>query len=550
MMSNEELKKMVDELRSYSKETTWIEFKRNDATDNQRLGRYISGLSNAARLSNEPFGYLVFGVEDDTWDVVGTTYNYLKRKEKGSDLDFYIRKGLTPSIYFEVFPCDYNGDKLIIFKIPACSSVPTEFENVAYIRIDSHLTELKKFPEHLKRILNSDRDWSAEIVEKATINDLDADAIAKAKELYKEKNKNKSFYKDIDGWSDATFLDRVKVTAQGKITNTALILLGKYESAHFLSPHIAQITWKLDTEERAYEHFGMPLFLEVNNILAKIRNVQYKFFPDNQLISVEVVKYDNEVILEALNNCIAHQDYFRNSRIVVTEKINKLIFESAGGFFEGNAEDYFTGEKTPKKYRNTWLKDAMVNLNMIDSMGYGIFKMLKSQKERYFPLPDYSKSTSDEVILEIYGHSLDENYSKLLIENKDDLHLTEVVLLDKVQKKQEITDPAAKLLRNKGLIEGRKPNYHISSSVASVTGKEKEYLQAKGIEDEYCRKIMKDYMLKFNGGERSDFENLLKDKLPDVLNEKQKKDKVKNLLQAMKRNDEIYLDGKTWRLKP
>ena len=60
---------------------------------------------------------------------------------------------------------------------------------------------------------------------------------------------------------------------------------------------------------------------------------------------------------------------------------------------------------------------------------------------------------------------------------------------------------------------------------------------------------MKDYMLKFNGGQRSDFDNLLNDKLPDVLNEKQKKDKVKNLLQAMKRNDEIYLDEKIWRLK-
>src|SRR5690606_4280216 len=154
---------------------------------------------------------------------------------------------------------------------------------------------------------------------------------------------NQRFYKDIDGWSVETFLDKVKVTANGKITNTALILLGKYEAAHFINPHVTQITWKLDAEEKSYEHFGMPLFLEVNYLLAKIRNIKYKFLPGNQLISVEVVKYDNEVILEALNNCIAHQDYSKNSRILVTEKVNKLVFESAGGFFEGKAEDYFSG---------------------------------------------------------------------------------------------------------------------------------------------------------------------------------------------------------------
>ena len=267
------------------------------------------------------------------------------------------------------------------------------------------------------------------------------------------------------------FLDKLKVTIHGKITRAALILLGKSEAAYLLSPQVVQITWKLDTEERAYEHFSMPLFLAVNEVLAKIRNVNYKFFPSNQLISVEVPKYDNEVILEALNNCIAHQDYSLNARIIVTEKINKLIFENAGRFFEGVAEDYFLGEKTPKHYRNKWLVEAMVNLNMIDSMGYGIYKMLKSQKERYFPLPDYAKSNDKEVILEIYGHAIDEKYSQLLMERKDDLSLTEIINIDRVQKGLSITDDAAKMLKSKGLIEGRKPNYYISASVAEITDK-------------------------------------------------------------------------------
>jgi ATP-dependent DNA helicase RecG len=284
-------------------------------------------------------------------------------------------------------------------------------------------------------------------------------------------------------------------------------------------------------------------------VLKQIRIVRHKFFPNNQLIATEVLNYDAEVILEALNNCIAHQDYSYNSRILLTEKTNKLIFENAGTFFEGKAEDYLLGEKTPNNYRNKFLAEAMFNLNMIDSMGYGIHKMTKSQYQRYFPLPDYTKSNRETVVLEIYGNAIDENFSKLLIEHINEINLTEVILLDKVQKNQSITDDAAKLLKRKGFIEGRKPHYHISSTVASVTGQEKEYLRVKGIEDDYCKKLIKDYIIKFKGGLRSDFEKLLDDKLPELLSQKQKKDKVKNLLQAMKRADEIVLDDKIWRLK-
>ena len=547
-MTNQDLISLIDELRALPKENEWVEFKTGNVTTNEKLGQYISGLSNAACIANKSFAYLVFGINDDTHEVEGTNYKFKNRKEGNEELELWIKRYLSPSIKFDHFTCDYNAQHVEIFRIPAAIGEPTNFKFYPYIRFDSSLTDLKKYPHYLRAIYNSQTDWSAQIVDKASIDDLDENAIKIAKEKYKEKNTNEPFYNDIDNWSSKTFLDKLKITVDGKITNTALILLGKPETAHYISPAVAQITWKLDTEEKAYQHFNMPLYTEVNNVLAKIRNVNYKFFPDNQLVAAEVIKYDTEVILEALNNCIAHQDYSRHSRILLTEKINKLIFSNEGSFFEGTAEDYTAGEKTPNKYRNKWLADAMVKLNMIDSLGYGIHKMYKSQRKRYFPLPDYTKSTRDSVILEIYGHTIDENYSKLLIEKKDDLSLTEVILLDKVQKDIPINDEASKLLKKKGLIEGRKPHYHISSSIASATGMETEYIKLKGIEDDYCKKMIKDYIVKFKGGQRSDFENLLDDKLPNLLSPKQKKDKVKNLLQSMKREGVIFLDKTFWRL--
>lgn len=409
-----------------------------------------------------------------------------------------------------------------------------EFEGIAWIRISSSLVELKKYPEHYRKLLLSEVDWSAEIVEKATLEDLDKKAIDKAKELFKKKNINQTFYDEIDSWSDATFLDKAKVTIDGKITNTALILLGKETSSHLILPKVAQITWKLDTEEKAYEHFGMPLFLTINSVLERIRNVPYRFFPDNQLISVEVPKYDNKVILEALNNCIAHQDYFLNSRIVVTEKINKLIFENAGNFFEGNPEDYFLGEKTPKYYRNKFLVNAMVNLNMIDSMGYGIYKMLLSQKNRYFPLPDHTKSTEKEVVLEIYGQMIDENYSKKLIEQGSQLELTDVILIDKVQKQQEIKDEAINKLRKKKLIEGRKPKFFISKEIAEILDEKAEYTLNKGLDTEILQSFILKHIDTHGFATRKEIETLLLNKLPDYLTEKQKKKKITNMMQDLK----------------
>lgn len=538
-MRNQELIELVDDLLKEGKELSWLEFKEGNATDNQRLGKYISALSNAANLAHRPYGYLIFGIKDSSLEIVGTKFSYENRKEKGSDLDFYIRHNLSPSVYFEHFVCNYQGKKIEIFRIPKSFNAPIEFEKVAWIRIGSSLTELKKYPEYHRKILLSHTDWSAEIVQEATIDDLDEKAIQKAKQLYKEKNVNKPFYEEIDLWTNTTFLDRLNVTIGGKITNTALILLGKESAAHFISPKVAQITWKLDTEEKAYQHFGMPLFLTVNAVLERIRNIPYRFFPDNQLISVEVPKYDNKVILEALNNCIAHQDYFLNSRIIVTEKINKLIFENAGEFFEGKAEDYFLGNKTPKHYRNKFLVNAMVNLNMIDSVGYGIYKMLLSQKKRYFPLPDHSKSTDKEVVLEIYGHYIDENYSKKLIEQGDLLELTDVILIDKVQKNQPISDNAIKRLKQKHLIEGRKPQFYISEEIATILDEKAEYTLNKGLDNEILETFILKHINTHGFATRKEIDTLLLNKLPNYLSDQQKKRRLSNMIQNLKERNLI-----------
>ncbi|HPR58868.1 MAG TPA: putative DNA binding domain-containing protein [Bacteroidales bacterium] len=544
-MTNSELILLIDELRTLTKENEWVEFKSGNATTNDKLGQYISAISNAACISNKSLGYLIFGINDSTHEVVGTNFRFKNKKEGNEELELWLRRLLYPSIRFQHFICQYGKLYLEIFQIPAAKSEPTHFKKIPHIRFNSSLTDLRNFPHYVKAIYNSEEDWSANIVEKATIDNLDQTAIDLARQKFKEKKAGTPLYEEIDHWSDASFLDKAKITIGGKITNTAIILLGKAESIHLISPSVAQITWKLDTEEQAYEHFDIPLFVEINKVLARIRNVKYKFFPDNQLLSVEVNKYETKVILEALNNCIAHQDYGQHARIVLTEQINKLIFSNAGGFVEGNAEDYTAGDKTPEKYRNRWLANAMVNLNMIDTMGYGIHRMYIEQRRRFFPLPDYTQSTRDRVVLEIYGHSIDENYSKLLIEKNEDLSLTEVILLDKIQKCQTITDDAARLLKRKLLIEGRKPNFYISAGIAEKTDQKAEYIKNRGFKDQHYKNMVLEYLDKYGSASKQDVDKLILDILPAVLDIHQKENKIRNLLYSMSKRDQTIINQGT-----
>lgn len=541
-MNNEQLNSLLEELVALPVETEWVEFKLNKGSiTNEQIGEYISAMSNGATITNKPFGYIVWGVQDTTHFVKGTNFTFSEAKQGNQDLELWLRNLIRPKINFDIYEFNYTDKHITMIRIPSAKGEPTYFQKKAYIRIGSNKTDLINFPDYIRNIYNSLNDWSSNIIEGATIADLSSDAIRIAKDKFKERNRRSSFYEEIEVWDDSTFLDKAKINIKGKITNTALILLGKEESSHFLLPSLSEITWKLEMEEKAYEHFGPPLLLNTTKVLQQIRNMKYKFFPDNELLSITVNKYDTRSILEAIHNCIAHQDYSLNSRIIVTEKIDKLIFSNAGSFFEGNPEDYTYGDKTPERYRNFWLANAMVNLGMIDRLGYGIHTIYLSQLQRFFPMPDYLLSERNKVVLQIYGHAIDNNYTKLLIERKD-LPLDRVILLDKVQKNQNITDIAANMLRKEKLIEGRKPNYFVAASVAEATDDKATYIKNKAFNKVYYKNLVIEFIKKYEKASRGDIDKLLMDKLSNMLNDTQKRNKIKNLLYEMSKKDKSIIN--------
>ncbi|MBS1560118.1 MAG: putative DNA binding domain-containing protein [Bacteroidetes bacterium] len=534
-------------------ENECVEFKQaNDNFSTSEIGKYFSALSNEANLRVAISAWLVFGVHDETRAIVGTTYR--PEHERLHSIKQQIADSTDPSTSFvEVYELVVDGLRVVMFEIPpAPRGIPIGWQTHYYARNGESLTGLSVTKLDEIRSQSIVEDWSAVICEKATMTDLDPEALKRARDVYAVKYSDRIAPDTIQSWSDEVFLNKVRLTLDGRITRACLLLLGNAESVRHFSPFVAQISWNLEGPERAYEHFSPPFLLATTALYQRIRHIRITLLPPGQMIPVELSKYDQRIVLEALHNCVAHQDYSRQERILVTEYPTELVFQNAGGFFDGKPNDYIRENRTPVKYRNRLLTEAMVHLRMIDTMGFGIREIMwKGQARRYFPLPDYDLSDPAHVVLRLQGRIIDENYSRMLLAHAD-LPWPEVLALDSIQKGILPDEAILKSLRRKGFIEGRKPNLHVAADVASSTETEAEYLHHKAFDDEYYCDLIVKYLKKFGSAKRQKFNRLLEGKLSDLLTPDQKRMKIHNLLQKLQREGKIKVDGSTkaavWRL--
>jgi ATP-dependent DNA helicase RecG len=554
-MTPAELQLKLNELTALPAETEWVEFKEaKNSFDSDDLGKYFSALSNEANLKEQAFGWLIFGIKDKPIPrpVVGSQF-----RPRRPDLD-HLKQAIAVHTshrltFEEIHEVQTSAGRVVMFQIPAAlRGSPTSWKGHFYGRDHESLGPLN--PHEYEQIRNQgvQHDWSAVICDGATLKDLDSAAIAFARREFKKKNPNLA--SEVDGWNDETFLNKAKVCIDGKVTRTAIILLGKPESDHFLSPAIARLTWILKGEdgiEKDYHHFGTPLILAVNDLFARIRNLTYRYMPRASLFPMEVTQYDSWVVRETIHNCIAHQDYTRAGRINVIEEPERLLFTNLGEFLPGSVEEVIRRDQPTEHYRNGCLAAAMVNFGMIDTVGSGIRRMFTTQRQRNFPMPDYELNEPGRVRVRLIGKVIDEKYTWMLAD-RTDLNLMDVIALDKVQKGKPLSDDEFRSLKSQKLVEGRRPNLFVSAEIAAATDDKEAYIRNRAFDKDHYKKMIVAYLEKFGEGTRTQIDRLLKDKISDALDDDQKKKFVENLLQEMKRDGAIVPDGANrwtkWRL--
>ena len=504
--------------------------------DFDKLGKYFSALSNEANLAGEKRAWLVLGVEPKEHVVVGTGFKNAWHKLNKLKKD--LADKLTDRISFlGIHEMEKDGKRVLLFEIPpAPQGIPVAYGGHWYARDHESLVGLNT--EKLERIRAQrlQEDWSAAIVPDATLLDLDPHAIEKAKDEYRKKFPPQAEAMDRENWSDLTFLNKAKLTIKGHITRAALILLGKPEAEHFLSPADVKIRWKLKNEagdDLDHAVLTIPLILSVDTVFNKIRHLKYRYMREpGSIFPEEVDKYAPFTIREALNNCIAHQDYRLSGRINVIELPDQLVFTNKGSFMPGSVERTVIDNAPEEKYRNPYLASAMVHLNMVETAGGGIRRMFQYQRDRLFPMPEYELG-ADRVEVRITGKVLDLGFATILARNKD-LSLEEIILLDKVQKRKPLTDAEIAHLRKRNLIEGRKPNVYFSLGVAQKLKRKAEYSRNKGLDKTFYIELLTKALRTHGEMTRTEVNDLLIRKLPDYLTEKQKVTKMTNLLSELR----------------
>lgn len=548
-MSEHELKDLLSLLRSLPAENEVVEFKEAKKDFHfDKIGKYFSALSNEANLKGKVEAWLIFGIEDKTRSIVGSNYRNSNRASLDSLKGEIANKSTNRITFVEIYELSFDEGRVVMFRIPAApQGIPIAWDGHYYGRDGEELSPLNL--EEIERIRKqvSRIDWSIGICPGASISDLDSTAIALARENFKVKNQR--LIEEVNGWSDVTFLNKAKITINGEITRAAIVLLGRPEAEHFISPAIARITWILkdkDNVEKDYEHFTCPFILAVDKVYSKIRNLKYRYIKDGSLFPDEVDQYDPFNIKEALSNCIAHQDYSMGGRINVVESEDaQLIFTNMGEFLPGSIESVIESDEPPKYYRNNYLAQAMVNLNMIDTVGSGIKRMFRLQRARFFPMPDYD-FTGGKVKATLTGKVLDMDFARTLVRNPA-LSLEEIIMLDRIQKKRELSDEEIKRLKDKALIEGRKPNFHFSLGIAEKTNQKADYIKNRGFKDQHYKDMVLEFIDTYGSASKDDIDKLILDILPNVLDEKQKGNKVRNLIYSMSKRDKAILNRGTIR---
>lgn len=531
-----------------------VEFKKaeNDYSF-EKLGQYFSALSNEANLHGKPCAWLIFGVWDKKHQITGTNYknDEASLHKLKHDLAQQVTDGMT---FRNIHELTVENKRILMFEIPAAPrNIVVKFKGVPYARDGESLVTLNQDKSDAIRFQSPHPDWSAELVESATIEDLDELALATARIMFKKVHASTIPASEVDEWTTEEFLGHSEMMRDGKLTRAAILLLGRPVALQKIHPANAQITWiwrDKDGEVVDYEHFTIPYILSVDKIFGKIRNKTMRELPGGTLFPDTMKQYEDYSVREALHNCIVHQDYTLESRIVVEENDGFLFYSNRGEFIPKSVERVLNERRAQKVYRNKCLSRGMVHFNMIDTVGRGIPKMFKEQRRRFFPMPEYEiDEEGKSVSVTIYGVASDDAYTDLL-KSDTNLSLMECLWLDAVRRHKPITKEAAKHLKERNLIEGKAPRYNIALSVAQKAQQVGHYTKETGLKKDAITKLVLQLASNAStaGFKRADVFEILEQSLPAGMNKDQKLNYITNMLKAMQaagwltKND----SGKRW----
>jgi len=390
---NDYLAGLVHELRKLPRETEWVEFKVSKA-EPQEIGEYLSALANSAALNGKAFAYLVWGVEDGTHAIVGTSFSLSKAKKGNEPLETWLLRLLTPKIHFRFFELNLEGRPVVLLEIGRAFRHPVRFQSEAFIRVGPVKKPLKDAPDRerdLWRILDRTPFEDLLAVEHVTTDEvlrlLDYPSYFDLLEQSLPANR--------DGILEALSNDHlIRACEAGgfNITNLGAILfarkLGDFPQLKRKAMRVIQYrgrgrteTLKEQEDSKGYASGFAGLIGYINNLL-----------PSNEVIEQALRKtvpmFPELAVRELEANALIHQDFFVTGAGPMVE------------IFEDRLEITNPGEPlvdtqrfvdTPPKSRNEALASMMRRFRICEERGSGIDKVIFQVELFQLPAPLFEK---------------------------------------------------------------------------------------------------------------------------------------------------------------
>lgn len=402
----EKYNRILIDLLSYSKETEWIEFKKNFITPDE-IGEYISALSNSAVIWDKEYAYLIWGIDDKTKDVVGTKFNHRTTIEKSNEvLEHYLARNLNPSINFKFIEINHNNKNVLMLEIPRSFRIPTSFKNERYIRIDSSKVNLKKYPEREIDLFDSLREEETLVTkesryQKLTFNKLFVFYAAKGIILNKE-----------------TFEENLGLRTYNGKYNLLAQLLSDDSKIIFRVATFSGLS-KVD-RMIGIEDFGKTCLLYSFNDILAYGNVINKTqtSDDGRIPRVDTPYFDYSVFSEALINAFVHNDWLDEEAPQLNVFSNRVEIISHGGIPRNQTkENFFKGVSRP---RNKSLAEIFLQLRISDKTGRGVPRIVNAYGKEAFEF------TSNSLTVTIPFNIINISSKETLIqENIDEVKLSD-----------------------------------------------------------------------------------------------------------------------------
>ncbi len=475
-------------------------------------------LGYVTALCNEGGGHLVLGMEDAyPHKVVGTKQSEGHIGDLESDI--YRDTQIRPVIY-ELYEDEVNkkGRVLVIEIPPRPVGKLFRFEDVALMRVGEELKPMSD--EMIFSILQEhEPDFSADICDGITIDDLDIEAIRILKQKYAIKQKNSDFLT----LPDKQVLSDLNLIKGEKVTNAALILVGKQEVLNQRLPQASVILEFRKSESLVpytnRQVYGQPFYKMIDLLWHDIDLRNDKIDVNENSYIFNIPYFNEEVIREAVNNAIAHRDYRRTSETVIKQFPQKMIIMNTGGFPLGvTIENLLRVQSTP---RNRLLADVLAKTGIVERSGQGVDKIYKNTLSEGKDEPDYSHSDPFRVELHLSAVIKDKAFALFLDSEQRDLpedeklSVFEVMALNYIRegKSNKVDKEMLKALQERGLIEKRGKTrgtyYILSKSYYEFCGKEGEYSKREDWNATQALPVIMAHFNTFKTAKMKDFVSIL-----------------------------------------